>query len=148
MIPIHGARPAARQRYRRRPGVYAILSRGGKVLLTHQSDPIPELQLPGGGLDPGEAPLRALHREVLEETGWTIGAARLLGRYRQFGYIPEYSLWAEKMCSIYIARPISRVSVPLHSEHTAVWMPPRKAVDQLTNAGDRTFVQEMLSKLV
>ncbi|MFI0740825.1 NUDIX hydrolase [Streptomyces sp. NPDC021100] len=27
--------------------------------------------LPGGGLDPGESPLRAAGREVREETGWT-----------------------------------------------------------------------------
>ena len=62
--------------YRRRPGAYAILWRDGELLLTFQAEPKPEVQLPGGGIDPGESPFRALHREVREETGWSIAAAR------------------------------------------------------------------------
>ena len=42
-----------------------FLPRGGDLLLTHQSRPLPEFQLPGGGIDPGETPLQALRREVL-----------------------------------------------------------------------------------
>ena len=64
------------QSYRIRHGVYAVLPHGRDVLLTHQAEPEPEFQLPGGGIDPGESPLRALHREVFEETGWSIAAPR------------------------------------------------------------------------
>ena len=53
-------------RYRIRPGVYAVLEKNGQVLLTHQAKPVPEFQLPGGGIDPGEHLLPALHREVKE----------------------------------------------------------------------------------
>ena len=144
MIPIHGAPPASAQIYRRRPGAYAILPLRGRVLLTFQSEPVPELQLPGGGLDPGEAPLRALHREVREETGWTIGPARLVGRYRQYGYIPEYDMWAEKMCSLYLARPVRHVGAPHHAEHSVVWATPAEAARRLINAGDRAFVRAVL----
>jgi 8-oxo-dGTP diphosphatase len=69
------------RRYRRRPGAYAILWRDGAVLLTLQAEPRPEAQLPGGGIDAGESPLAALHREVREETGWTIAGARRLGAF-------------------------------------------------------------------
>lgn len=148
MIPIHGARPVSARSYRRRPGAYAILPLDGRVLLTFQRSPVPELQLPGGGLDPGEPPLRALHREVREETGWTIGAARLVGRYRQYGYIPEYDLWAEKLCSVYLARPIRRVSRPLQAEHQVVWATPAEAIERLTNAGDRVVVRDVLAAAI
>lgn len=144
MIPIHGARPNSAQEYDRRPGVYALLPRGGRVLLTFQSAPVPELQLPGGGIDRGESPLRALAREVLEETGWRISAPRLLGRYRQYGYIKEYDIWAEKLCSIYLARPVRRLSAPHHPEHSVVWATPAEAARRLTNAGDRAFVTDVL----
>lgn len=144
MIPIHGTPPHSAQRYDRRPGVYALLPLGGRLLLTFQSTPVPELQLPGGGVDRGEAPLRALAREVLEETGWRIGAPRLLGRYRQYGYIEEYDMWAEKMCSVYLARPVRRLSTPHHPEHRVVWATPAEAARRLTNAGDRAFVRDFL----
>ena len=77
------------------------------MLLTYQDGPVPEFQLPGGGIDPGESPVRALHREVMEETGWTIFAPRRIGVYRRFCYMPEYGSHAEKLCSVWIARPVS-----------------------------------------
>lgn len=60
MIARFGERVKSGQRYRLRPGAYAILIRDGRVLLTHQSHPVPEFQLPGGGIDPGEGPIEAL----------------------------------------------------------------------------------------
>ena len=92
MIRRFGEPPRAGQTYRWRPGVYALLPRDGYLLVTEQSDPDPDLQLPGGGIDPGEAPLAALNREVYEETGWTIAAPRRIGTFRRFTYMPEYDL--------------------------------------------------------
>lgn len=131
-------------RYRLRPGAYAILMRGSEVLLTFQSRPMPEFQLPGGGVDPGEHPGSALHREVREETGWAIGAARRLGAFRRFTYMPEYGYWAEKLCHIYIARPTLQISAPTETHHAAVWMPLMEAANHLGNAGDRHFVRTLL----
>ena len=79
MTPRYGSPPESGRRYTRRAGAYAVLWRDGRVLLTHQDQPWPEYQLPGGGIDPGESPLRALHREVQEETGWRIARPRRPG---------------------------------------------------------------------
>lgn len=128
------------QRYGLRHGVYAVLLHGRDILLTHQAEPDPEFQLPGGGIDPGESPLWALHREVREETGWSITAPRRIGAFRRFVYMPEYDKWAEKLCTIYLARPGRRYGPPTEPGHSAIWMPAEAAVPILANSGDRHFL--------
>lgn len=141
-----GDPPDAGQRYLPRPGAYAVLMRGGRVLVTHQSDPMPEYQLPGGGIDPGESVIAALHREVMEETGWTIARACRLGSYRRFAYMPEYDRWAEKICHIHLARPVRRLAPPSEPGHRAEWLSPAAAVALLAGAGDRHFLLRALGR--
>lgn len=138
--------PLPGQSYRRRPGVYAILERDGRILLTFQTAPTPEYQLPGGGIDKGEAPIHALHREVREETGWSIGGPRRLGVYRRFVFMPEYDLWAEKVCAIYLARPILRLGPPEEPGHSAHWVSHADALELLDNPGDRLFLMRHLAR--
>ena len=114
------------------------------MLVTHQASPEPEFQLPGGGIDPGENPFTALHREVIEETGWKIRPQRRLGAFRRFVYMPEYDLWAEKLCHIYLAAPVRALGTPTEPGHTAHWMPISMAREALGNPGDRHFVRTML----
>lgn len=138
----------AGQRYRRRPGVYAILLRGDDLLLTHQADPVPEFQLPGGGIDAGEQPIAALHREVFEETGWSFGPPRFVAAYKRFTYMPEYDLWAEKVCRIFLARPILRLGPPREPGHTAIWTHWAQGESLLTNAGDRDILRRVLRRVL
>lgn len=141
----YGEAPITGQRYIFRPGVYVALPLAGDLLLTHQSEPYPEYQLPGGGIDPGESPLQALHREVMEETGWTIAAPRRLGAFRRFTWMPEYDIWAEKLCILYAARPVMQLREPSEPGHTAVWMPVEEAARQLGNPGERDFLRRHLA---
>jgi 8-oxo-dGTP diphosphatase len=140
----YGEAVKAGQKYRRRPGVYAVLMDGDALLLTHQAEPIPEYQLPGGGIDKGESPIAALHREVYEETGWHIAPPRRIGCYRRFTYMPEYDLWAEKVCTIYLARPVLRMGPPSEPGHSAIWVSVAEGLALLDNLGER----EMLMRLV
>ncbi|MBD3763774.1 MAG: NUDIX hydrolase [Rhodobacterales bacterium] len=140
MIRRYGEPARGGQRYRLRPGVYAVLRLGDAILATHQAEPVSELQLPGGGIDAGEHPVAALHREVYEETGWTIAVTRRLGAFRRFTYMPEYDLWAEKLCTVYLARPVLRRGPPTEPGHLAVWLPLADAPGMLGNAGDRAML--------
>jgi 8-oxo-dGTP diphosphatase len=134
--PIEPRRP-----YRERHGAYAVIRDGhGDVLVTEQERPVREFQLPGGGIDAGEGPVAALHRECLEETGWRIRILRRLGAFQRYAYMPEYDIWARKVCHIYLARPVRQLGKPSEPGHSAYWMPVNTARALLGNAGDRHFV--------
>lgn len=148
MIRRFGTPPSADQRFTRRPGAYALLPLNGELLLTCQYGPAPDVQLPGGGIDPGESPIPALHREVFEETGWRITPPRRLGVFRRFAYMPEYDLWAEKICTIFIARPVVRMGPPTEPDHEAIWVPMDEAAKILGNAGDRHFASLLAAGLL
>ncbi len=143
MIRRFGETVRPDQRYAPRPGAYAVLIRDGSLLLTHQSEPRSEVQLPGGGIDPGESQIQALHREVFEETGWRITGPRRLGAFRRFTYMPEYDRWAEKICHVYRARPVLHRGDPTEKHHTAFWSSPEMAAKMLENPGDRLFVSRL-----
>jgi 8-oxo-dGTP diphosphatase len=145
MIRRYGEPVRSGQRYIRRPGIYAVLLRDDSLLATHQATPVPEFQLPGGGIDRGEYPIAALHREVMEETGWKIAITRRIGAFRRFTYMPEYDLWAEKVCTVYLARPVQRLAPPSEAGHSAVWLPVDDALHLLGNPGDRAMLASLLA---
>jgi 8-oxo-dGTP diphosphatase len=136
-----GRPPEPGRRYTARPGAYAIIETGDGILATFQEAPRPELQLPGGGIDPGESPLVALAREVMEETGYSLHRPRRLGMFHRFTYMPEYDLFAQKQCHIYIARLGRRLGAPVEPGHSAVFLTWDVAMERLAVSGDRHFVR-------
>lgn len=132
------------QSYTRRPGAYGILIKNDQILLTFQDSPLPEFQLPGGGIDAGESPLRALHREVLEETGYSISQARRIGVYQRYTYMPDYDLMARKICHIYVAHACRQIAEPIEKDHENHWMEPAFAVELLASEGDASFLSRFL----
>jgi len=130
--------------YTDRPGAYAVILDGARLLVTEQAEPGPELQLPGGGIDPGETPLQALHREALEETGWRLRVRRKLGVYQRFAYMPDYDLWARKICHIYLCAPGLYLHPPTEPGHRAFWMTGTRALPELVSPGDRHYVARSL----
>ena len=130
--------------YRDRRGVYALIAgRDSHLLLVDERG---ELQLPGGGIDPGESPGQALHREVMEETGWRIGDLRRLGAFQRFVYLPDYGYWARKVQMIYLARAVRPLGPPTEGWHQPLWMHAEDAADRLDIEGDRTMVRHALAQ--
>ena len=144
MIRRVGEQVRRDRRYRQRPGAYAVLVRRGQVLLTYQDVPEPGFHLPGGGIDPGESPIPALHREILEETGWRVGPLRRVGAFRRFTFMPEYDLWAEKICQVYFGRPAICMGAPFERGHEAIWAQPEIAAEMVESPGDRMFLSKLL----
>jgi 8-oxo-dGTP diphosphatase len=131
--------------YRHRPGAYGIIMRSGQVLLTQENLTDVEIQLPGGGIDAGETALQALHRECLEETGWKVQIDRRLGAYQRFTFMSDYGFWAQKICHIYICRPVYKLHDPIEPFHKTIWADANDAVNLLTNEGDRDFLAAVLN---
>ena len=128
------------RRYAERPGAYAVIRRGGEVLVVRWEG---KLYLPGGGLDAGESTRAALHRECLEETGWRIRVERRLGAFQRYLYARDLDLWLRKVCHVYLARPALCIGRPTQPGHRAVWMPLKTAVSGLAGAGERALVRRL-----
>ena len=131
--------------YRDRRGAYAVAVRQGRVLAVWQEG---ELQLPGGGIDPGESPIAALHREVREETGWRIagpegGPPLRIGAFQRYVWLWDYEYWARKVQSVYLARAVARLGPPTEPGHRPVWLTPAEAERHLEIAGDRQMVRRL-----
>ncbi len=141
-----GERVVPGQDYTTRPGAYAIIHDGTDILITEQLAPLREYQLAGGGIGQGENPHQALHREILEETGWRVTVDRRLGAFQRFCYMPEYDLWARKVCHVYVCRAVAATAEPTELHHRAVWAEPGVALNLLAGPGDRHWLRFWLSQ--
>ena len=77
-----GLTPAERRRIEphQRVAAYAVVVQQDRLLLTQlapRTGAAGRWNLPGGGIDPGETPERAVVREVAEETGQVVDTVRL-----------------------------------------------------------------------
>ncbi len=127
-------------KYKTRIGVYGIIFVGDEILLTYQNND--EIQLPGGGVDTGEHKTHALAREVREETGWKIDPVKYIGAYQRFVFMPEYDLWAHKICHICYCRGIYPLSKPIERDHVPILTKPYIALSLLRNSGDKKFLRD------
>lgn len=86
-LHVKGALP---DRKTSRTGVYGVARENGKILLVIQkSGPFAGLfDLPGGGIEFGEDPIHALHREFIEETGMTFRSMTQIDNFSAVTRIP------------------------------------------------------------
>ena len=75
-------------------------------------------EVPGGMIEPGEAPEDAARRECREETGWEPGELRLLHRFRPVAGMSTQEFW------VYAAATATQVDEPPSDEAERVeWLP-------------------------
>jgi 8-oxo-dGTP diphosphatase len=112
--------------YTDRLSVYAIVldSKGRVLAVEHKS----RYFLPGGGIEPGESPGQALHREILEELGWKVKIGSEIGRAGEYVTVPERGQYINKLGTFFFCELDARSGSPCESDHTEVWL----SVDEFT----------------
>jgi 8-oxo-dGTP pyrophosphatase MutT (NUDIX family) len=129
--------------------VRCIVLRDGAVLaLIRAPDDGGEAHIvPGGRREPGETPKQTMRREVLEETGWELGAARSLGvivyRHqspRPPGYPFPYPEFAQIIYTAEAVRHRPEAMVPDEIDGAAVFVPMAEAATLPISAWQREFL--------
>jgi len=139
-----GSPPVPSVSYRDRPGAYGIIWHKGRVLVTEESLNQLDIQLPGGGIDPGEGAVQALHREAMEETGWRIRVIRRLAVYQRYTFMVDYGFHARKICHIYLCAPVLRLGDPTEPHHRAFWARALGIAEELESPGDAAILRDVV----
>lgn len=140
-VPQFG-RPTPGRDHKPRPGAYAILLDAGGRLLVVEEDG--RLYLPGGGLDPGESAEEALHREFLEEAGYTVAIERHVGRANEFVADETPNTAFNKHCLFFAVTLTGGTGVPGIATNHPRWVPVAEALATLSNEAHRWAVRRAL----
>jgi 8-oxo-dGTP diphosphatase len=123
-----------------------VCFRGGEVLLIRRATPprIGEWSLPGGRLEPGEAPADAALRELTEETGVT---ARLLGLIE---IVDNIMGEPEKLYLLhdYAALWIEGEPVPGDDADRAEFLPVEEALARVAWSETARIIQDAKSRFI
>lgn len=140
-IPQFGA-PLPGRDHKLRPGAYGVVfDAEGRLLVVEEFG---RLYLPGGGLDPGETPEQALHREFEEETGYTVAIESVLGEAREFvaDETPGVAAAFNKHCYLYAVRLTGGTGVPTIDSNKPGWVAvTEEALAMLSNEAHRWAVR-------
>lgn len=103
---------SGRDGYTTREAARAVLiDPDGRVALLHVTNDS-YYKLPGGGIDPGEDPLQALERELLEETGCRAEVTHELGTVLEQRYYWNMT----QISHCYVARQVGQKGTPDFTE--------------------------------
>ena len=132
--------------------VRCVVIRQGQVLVVQ--DPESYHILPGGRREPGETLAQTLRREVLEETGWTLGALRPLGFIHFHHLTPrpaDYPYpYPDFFQIVYLAEAVDYVPSavqPGDYELGSAFYPPAAAAALGLSEGERLFLTTALARL-
>lgn len=136
--------PEPGQRYTNRPGAYGVAyGAEGFLFLVRTKD---GLEIPGGGIEPGESAEEALRREFLEETGHELEEVKPWLCIQQFLTQPVEDKFYHKYPIFYLVTLGRRLGPPFEQGHDPCWVRPEDALGQMAESGQEWIINCLLQE--
>jgi 8-oxo-dGTP diphosphatase len=125
-----------------RPGAYAVIRNDlGQILVVTAKN---RYHLPGGGIDAGEDPQRAVAREIEEETGYSVEGLQNIGQANQFLDTKDLGS-INKLGTYFTGRAMGTPALdPKEYDHEAKWISPDEFLSSTAHDFHKWAVQKSL----
>ncbi|MBH0345925.1 MULTISPECIES: NUDIX hydrolase [Bacillus] len=129
--------------YELRPSCYAIIFQSSslKIAVIQKGD---RYFLPGGGMEGNETKDECLHRELLEELGWTIGIDQYIGNAVRYFYAEKEDTYYLNDGFFYIANMVQKQTESCEEDYVLRWMSPLHAIEYLLHDHQKWAVEQAL----
>lgn len=122
-----------------RPSAYALVRSADSLIAVVRTNA--GCFLPGGGIENGEEPERAVEREANEECGLVLTVTNLLGNAVEIVYSHQEHTCFEKASAFFEAR-LHTITSPTELGHELLWVTPAEAIALLSHASHRWAVKQ------
>ncbi|MGG0649834.1 NUDIX hydrolase [Bacillus mycoides] len=126
-----------------RPSCYAVIFNNAcsKIAIIEKEG---RYFLPGGGMEGNETKEECLHRELLEELGWTIEIEQYIGNAARYFYAEKEDTYYLNDGFFYIANIVHKQTETSEEDHILKWMSPSLAIELLIHDHQRWAVEQAL----